>query len=343
VLCCYCVLSLTGSLLSSDGSLVVGGFADSSIRVWDLIEGEERGSSRSGEGAPMGRVDEKIFPSPIQRPLPSVKATATPSGCVRLIGHSGRVHGCSLSPDSSFLLSASEDASIRLWHLPTATNLVAYRGHSFPVWDVDFGPMGYHFASAAHDCTSRLWSTDRVVPLRLFVGHSSDVDVVRFHPNCHYLATGSCDRSIRLWDVGMGQSVRVLMGHRAEVTSLTFDSEGRYLYSAAADGGWIQWDLTSARVIAQGNASHGAVSSLSVSGEGSMLAVGDLSGTVSVWGINRGAQEGAVPAMRAGRGREGGGGAGQPLQSWRAKTSSITHLHFSPRNLLMVMAAWRGG
>jgi transcription initiation factor TFIID subunit 5 len=183
------------------------------------------------------------------------------------------------------------------------------------------------------------------------VGHHDDVDVVRFHPNCHYLATGSADRSIRLWDVSVGQSVRVMVGHQAEVTSLSFDSEGRYCYSGAADGQWIQWDISSARIIAQGNAtptphtphrshtppapSTAALTSLSVSGEGDMLATGTMSGQVSVWSINRGG------SGAGGRGGGGGGGEGQPLQSWKAKNTAITHLHFSPRNLLMALGKFQ--
>ena len=215
------------------------------------------------------------------------------------------------------------------------------------------------------DRTARLWSTDRVAPLRLLVGHSSDVDVVRFHPNCHYLATGSSDRSLRLWDLAQGHSVRTFVGHQAEVTGLTFDADGRYLYSAADDGGWIQWDLTSARIVAQGRqpmsggesggrgsqaasqllSRQRSISCLAVSGEAELLATGALSGAVSVWGINRGEGAGASSAQTGSGSARGGGSGGeggaQPLRSWRAKASAITHLHFSPRNLLLVCAAMR--
>ena len=147
---------MTGSLLSADGSLVVGGFADSSLRVWDLLDDAEV-AEEERQRLRLSPVDESIFPPPVQRPLPSLpspslslSSSAPPrSRCVSLVGHSGPVYGCSLSPDGSFLLSSSEDATIRLWHLPTAANLVAYRGHQFPVWDVAFSPLGYHFASAA--------------------------------------------------------------------------------------------------------------------------------------------------------------------------------------------------
>ena len=140
--------------MSPDGSLAIGGFSDSSIRLWDLTrseDDEDEREERDGDGVG------SVFPPLIQRPLaslpsrssPVTSASTAPPRCVQLLGHSGSVYGLSLSPDATFLLSSSEDASIRLWHLPTAHNVVAYRGHSFPVWDVAFSPLGYHFASAA--------------------------------------------------------------------------------------------------------------------------------------------------------------------------------------------------
>ena len=53
------------------------------------------------------------------------------------------------SPDNQFLLSASEDTTVRLWHTATKYNLVTYKGHSGPVWDLDWSSLGYYFATAS--------------------------------------------------------------------------------------------------------------------------------------------------------------------------------------------------
>lgn len=87
-----------------------------------------------------------------------------------LMGHSGPVTAVSFSPDHTYLLSSSEDSTIRLWSLLTWTNVVCYKGHCFPIWDVKFSPHGFYFASCGHDRTARLWSTDSYQPLRIFSG-----------------------------------------------------------------------------------------------------------------------------------------------------------------------------
>ena len=101
----------------------------------------------------------------------------------KLIGHSGPVYSVDFDPVSGsaasprYLISASADATARLWSLDTMTNVVAYRGHQNPVWDVRWSPMGIYFATGSRDKTARLWSTDRTSALRIYAGHLSDVDV----------------------------------------------------------------------------------------------------------------------------------------------------------------------
>lgn len=101
----------------------------------------------------------------------------------KLIGHSGPVYAVDFDPVSGsaappkYLLSASADATARLWSMDTLTNVVAFRGHENPIWDVKWNPMGIYFATGSRDRTARLWSTDRVSCLRVYAGHLSDVDV----------------------------------------------------------------------------------------------------------------------------------------------------------------------
>ena len=55
----------------------------------------------------------------------------------------------------NYLLSCSEDGTVRLWSLQTFTCLVGYKGHNYPVWDTQFSPYGYYFISGGHDRVAR--------------------------------------------------------------------------------------------------------------------------------------------------------------------------------------------
>ena len=137
--------------MSPNASLMSAGFTDSIIKLWNV------------KGTPVG--------------APPYYKPSDPSLPVKFVGHSGPVYKTSFTPDNKYMISASQDSTVRLWSLQTNKNLAVYKGHNYPVWDVQFGPFGIYFATTSKDRTARLWSCDHITPLRIFVGHESDVDV----------------------------------------------------------------------------------------------------------------------------------------------------------------------
>lgn len=259
---------------SNDSTLVAAGFQDSFIKIWSL-KGKRLQSVLKDD-------EQNYFPNNIDASDTSVLSR-------RLVGHAGPVYGLSFSPDNRYLLSSSEDKTVRLWSMDTYTGLVSYKGHGGPVWDVAFGPLGHYFATASHDQTARLWSCDHIYPLRIFAGHISDVDTVSFHPNSLYVVTGSSDKTCRLWDASKGSSARVFIGHTAPITATCISPDGRWLASAADDSSINVWDLGSGRIL-KTMRGHGksSIYSLAFSREGSVLVSAGADCTVRVWDIRRG-------------------------------------------------------
>ncbi|URD75900.1 transcription initiation factor TFIID subunit [Musa troglodytarum] len=111
---------LNCSAISQDGSLVAGGFSDSSLKVWDM--------SKIGQSAKPGENDS----------IPSEHFLGTEGeGSYTLFhGHCGPIYSATFSPLGDFLLSSSSDSTIRLWSTNLNANLVCYKGHNYPVWDV---------------------------------------------------------------------------------------------------------------------------------------------------------------------------------------------------------------
>jgi transcription initiation factor TFIID subunit 5 len=116
-------------VVSQDVTLAAAGFSDSIVRVHSLKDPLPNPKVSFETGSKKAENDDSDMPD---------KSVYTK----KFIGHSGAVFGLSFSPDQRFLLSCSEDQTVRLWSMETMTNLVCYRGHSYPVWDVDFGPEG---------------------------------------------------------------------------------------------------------------------------------------------------------------------------------------------------------
>lgn len=105
------------------------GFADSSIHLWSQLP----------EGA--DHFTDMARPHPIGLPAGGHRALAghSSSGGYRtLTGHSGPVYSTCFSDMGTFLISGSEDSTVRLWDLQRHANVVGYHGHTYPIWDVSF-------------------------------------------------------------------------------------------------------------------------------------------------------------------------------------------------------------
>lgn len=255
---------------SDDCRIAAAGFQDSYIKIWSLD-----GSSLNNPNIALNNNDKDEDPT-----------------CKTLVGHSGTVYSTSFSPDNKYLLSGSEDKTVRLWSMDTHTALVSYKGHNHPVWDVSFSPLGHYFATASHDQTARLWSCDHIYPLRIFAGHLNDVDCVSFHPNGCYVFTGSSDKTCRMWDVSTGDSVRLFLGHTAPVISIAVCPDGRWLSTGSEDGIINVWDIGTGKRLKQMRG-HGknAIYSLSYSKEGNVLISGGADHTVRVWDLKKATTE----------------------------------------------------
>jgi transcription initiation factor TFIID subunit 5 len=259
---------LTSLAFNEDLNLVAGGFQDLFVKLWLL------------DGKPLRLVFKRD--------------SANHDTARRLVGHSGPVYGVSFLPDNRYLLSGSEDKTVRLWLLDLYTLLVLYRGHNQPVWDVKFLPLGHYFATALHDQTARLWATDHIYPLRIFAGHINDVDCVEFHPNSSYVFTGLLDKTCRMWDVQTGSCVRILWGHTGPVNCMAVLPDGRWLASAGEDSVINVWDIGLGRKL-KTMRGHGRslIYLLAFLRDGEVLCSGGADNTVRVWDVKRNTTEAA--------------------------------------------------
>lgn len=316
------------STVTEDSSIIAVGFSDSTIKVWALTPNNLKQLRPPHELEELDKEAEDIS----KRMLDDERTFDTKMLCA----HSGPVYGVSFSPCRQFLLSCSEDNTIRLWSLLTWTNVCVYRSHLHPVWDVEFCPHGYYFASGSFDRTARLWAIEHHQPLRIYVGHTDDVDIVRFHPSSNFLATGSSDSSIMMWDVIEGTNLKSLTGHEARITSLAFSTDGKFLISAAADRKFIVWEHSFGHKMAEFSLDTNAMSTMAFSRCGAMLATGSLDDRVYIWDFLRLVDQmdtddlsvcSAPKVFRNVR--------AILLASYRTKSTSVLNLSFTRRNLLL--------
>ncbi|CAF1326123.1 unnamed protein product [Rotaria sp. Silwood1] len=205
-----------------------------------------------------------------------------------LIGHTSSIFSLAFEPNKQlYLLSGSQDCTIRLWHLSTWSCLVVYKMHFQPILNVTFALNGYIFASCSIDGFICLWTLDKISPFRIYpeYGHSGPINIVEFHPNSYYLASTHNDYTIHLWNIHNENSlVRIFNGHRHQISSLRFSPNGHFLVSGCWNGEIILWDIQNNIQIAHLFLHKQAISSIEFSPlTGSLLLISSIDSSISLW------------------------------------------------------------
>ena len=72
-------------------------------------------------------------------------------------GHADAVQSAAFSPDGSRIVTASWDATARVWDAATGEEIFVLYGHNHNVLSASFSPDGSRIVTASADHTARIW------------------------------------------------------------------------------------------------------------------------------------------------------------------------------------------
>lgn len=180
-----------------------------------------------------------------------------------LTGHSGYVKSFVTyeSNGKKYLLSGSQDKTIKLWDLASKTCLYTFegciieslftqcKGHSSAPTSLDIYEEDGKIilVSGSLDNKIKLWDLDKKSLITTLTGHKKSVSSVRvFHKeNEPYLVSGSEDSTIKIWNLNHSKLETTLAGHAKAINSLTLiplDNK-LCLVSGSSDKTIKFWDL----------------------------------------------------------------------------------------------------
>jgi WD40 repeat protein len=274
---------------SPDGTRLVSGSADGTIRVWDPEDGTELGRLeghtdwvRSVGWSPDGtRLVSGSNDGTIRIWDPNER---TELG--RLEGHTGGVRSVGWSPDGTRLVSGSADGTIRIWDPNERTELGRLEGHTNTVWSVGWSPDGTRLVSGSDDGTIRIWDPNERTELGRLEGHTNTVWSVGWSPDGTRLVSGSADGTIRIWDPDERTELGRLEGHTDWVRSVGWSPDGTRLVSGSDDGTIRIWDPNERTELGRLEGHTDWVRSVGWSPDGTRLVSGSDDGTIRVWDPN---------------------------------------------------------
>ncbi|EFH84643.1 protein kinase domain-containing protein [Ktedonobacter racemifer] len=207
-----------------------------------------------------------------------------------LEGHRYPVRSVSLSRDGHWLVSGSNDNTVRLWEVNSGRCVHTFKGHTNIVTSVSLSRDGHWLVSGSKDNTVRLWEVNSGRCVHTFKGHTNIVTSVSLSRDGHWLVSGSNDNTVRLWEVNSGRCVHTFKGHTNIVTSVSLSGDGRWLVSGSNDKTIRLWEVNSGRCVRtftlEGLTNF--VESVSLSGDGRWLVSGSNDKTIRLWEVNSG-------------------------------------------------------
>uniref|UniRef100_A0A7N5K8M8 Transducin beta-like protein 3 n=1 Tax=Ailuropoda melanoleuca TaxID=9646 RepID=A0A7N5K8M8_AILME len=175
---------------------------------------------------------------------------------------SGHTHSvgtiCCSRLKETFLVTGSQDCTVKLWPVPEALLSKGPAPHSGPVLlqaqatqrchdkdinSVAVAPNDKLLATGSQDRTAKLWALPQCQLLGVFSGHRRGLWCVQFSPMDQVLATASADGTVRLWALQDFSCLKTFEGHDASVLKVAFVSRGTQLLSSGSDGLVKLWTI----------------------------------------------------------------------------------------------------
>jgi WD40 repeat protein len=147
-------------------------------------------------------------------------------------------------------VSASADASLKIWDTDAAREEWSLRGHGGPVTDCAYSPDGRRVVSSSADGTLRVWDAGSGRGLFELSGHCGAVH------GCGWSADGSLIvsaswREIGAWDARTGMLRTMMPAHASHRHASVCVPGGNWIVAASDDRTLTVWDVERGRPAAR--------------------------------------------------------------------------------------------
>jgi WD40 repeat protein len=257
-----------------------------------------------------------------------VAADAKPYLMLDTGGHMTKIQSLTFTPDGKYVVSGSDDKTVRVWDWAAGKTVRTIRGQVGPgdegkVYAAALSPdgkvlvtggyLGTYFGNKpredeeAHKIRIYDFATGELKAL--LRGHINVVNSLAFSPDGKLLISGGADYTAIIWDVQQRKLLQRLKGHKEQIYGVAFMPDGARAVTGSDDTTLRMWRVNDGGLIAELKGHKEDVSrALAIRTSDSMIASGDGTGEIRLWD----------------------GKTGQFLKSLQSPSKGVGALAFSP-------------
>jgi WD40 repeat protein/serine/threonine protein kinase len=290
--------SVPGAVFTPDGTHILSGSADFTLRLWDLPR-------RDLYDPPLLPVSQEIKKETLLLQAPS---SMTPPKFVEQV---------SFTADGKRAVWSGDDKMVHVWDLAENKEVTTFKDHKAGVRSFALLPDGKRVLSASYDGTLNLWDIDSGKSIRSFKGHDKQVKSVAVTSDGKRAVSVGDDRFLHVWNVDDGKEILKLQAHGGTssifAVAITPDNQEAITAGMGADKTIRRWNLETGAEIAKWTVSDD-IHTLAVSPDGRRVLSGGK--------VTSGGKENAMQLWD----RE----TGERLARFIGHTGNVTCVRFSP-------------
>lgn len=267
-----------------DGTRLISGGSDKTVRVWDPNAGLERMILR-GHARPVISVafspDSQIIASASSDSVAMLWDAETGSEICTLPRPSGE--RVAFSPNGSLLACGMMNGMIRIFEVASRQLIQEMQSHCYRVLSLAFLAHDDRLVCSGWGNYFEVFDLDSPeTPMKL-QGH----DLFAYATTCRtprgLIASGGLDCTVRIWQGNTGNPLSILQGHRDAVDSVAFSQHARRIASGGRDGTVRVWDAAANTQVLTLDAQAGNVLSVTFDPNHRHIASAQEDGKIRVW------------------------------------------------------------
>jgi serine/threonine protein kinase len=199
-----------------------------------------------------------------------------------LMGHLKDITALHFTPDGETLVSASADATAKIWNLQSGTLHHTLVGHEGRINSTYVSPNGQLTVTGGSDRLIKVWDIASGSELQSLSGHTSAINQLEMTQDGKYIISASEDKTLKIWNLATGENIQTLTGHASGVKAVVANPKNQILASGADDG-ILVWNLASGQRLRTLASESKDARSLAFSSDGQYLLSSHTDGSLKLW------------------------------------------------------------